>query len=123
MKNNKYFFLLTVMLCAFASSAQKKKVAVVTFYANKMIDFSEITGDKLTESIAKKLFDFRDNPKFNLEPILNKYHDAFFNKQAKSFPFELLSENEVINSAAYKFFVTKYQMDKFQVLDYLVNNG
>jgi hypothetical protein len=123
MKNSKYIFLLLLMLTSFATFAQKKKVAVVTFYANKVIDFSEIAGDKLTESVAKKVFDLRDNPKFNLQPILNKYHDAFFNEYAKSFPFELLPENDVVNSPAYKSFVPKYQMDKFQVLDYLVYNG
>jgi hypothetical protein len=123
MKKINKILLLLLMMSAFAGFSQKKKVAIVTFYANKVIDFSEIAGDKLTESVAKKVFDLRDNPKFNLEPILNKYHDAFVNEYAKSFPFDLLPESEVTTSAAYKSFVPKYQMDKFQALDFLVYNG
>jgi hypothetical protein len=123
MKTTKNIILFFLMLTVFTVSAQKKKVAVVTFYANKVIDFSEIAGDKLTESVAKKVFELRDNPKFNLQPLLNKYHDAFFNEYSKSFPFDLLPETEVTGSAAYKSFVPKYQMDKFEANDYLVYDG
>jgi hypothetical protein len=123
MKTIKSTFFLVMILSIFAVSAQKKKVAMVTFYANKVIDFSEIAGDKLTESVAKKVFELRDNPKFNLNPILSKYHDSFFNDYAKSFPFDLLPESGVIESEAYKSFVPKYQMDKFQANDYLVYDG
>ena len=118
--NTLLFFLLMAVITV---SAQKKKVAIVSFYANKVIDFTEIAGDKLTESVAKKVFDLRDNPKFNLEPILDKYHDAFVNEYAKSFPFDLAPEAEVLTSDAYKNFVPKYQMDKFEANDYLVYDG
>lgn len=123
MKTIKNMLLFFLMVSVFTVSAQKKKVAVVTFYANKVIGFTEIAGDKLTESVAKKVFDLRDNPKFNLQPLLNKYHDAFFTEYAQSFPFDLVPEADVINSDAYKNFVPKYQMDKFQANDYLVYNG
>ena len=117
-------FLATLTLFAFlTTTAQQKKVAVVTFYANKVIDFTEIAGDKLTESVVKKVFELRDNPKFNLQPILEKYHNAFINEYAKSFPFALLPENEVIGFEAYKNFIPKYQMSNFDANNYLVYDG
>lgn len=119
----KNILVLFLTLTVSSISAQNKKVAVVTFYANKVIDFSEVAGDKLTESVAKKVFELRDNPKFNLTPILNKYHDAFFNEYAKSFPFELMPEADVLNSEAYKNFVPKFQMSNYEANDYLLYNG
>lgn len=56
MKTTKNILLFFLMLSVFTVSAQKKKVAVVTFYANKVIDFTEIAGDKLTEGVVKKVF-------------------------------------------------------------------
>ncbi len=123
MKTTKNILLFFLMLTVFTVSAQKKKVAVVTFYANKVIDFTEIAGDKLTESVVKKVFELRDNPKFNLQPILVKFHDAFYNEYAKSFPFDLVPEGEVTGSDAYKNFVPKYQMSKYDANDYLISNG
>lgn len=123
MKTTKSLVLLLLLMTVITSSAQKKKVAVVTFYANKVIDFAEIAGDKLTEGVAKKVFDLRDNPKFNLQPVLNKYHDAFFTEYAKSFPFDLIPEANVVNSDAYKNYVPKFQMSNFQANDYLISNG
>ena len=123
MKTTKNILLFFLMLSVFIVSAQKKKVAVVTFYANKVIDFTEITGDKLTEGVVKKVFELRDNPKFNLQPILVKFHDAFYNDYAKSFPFDLVPEAEVTGSDAYKNFVPKYQMSKHDANDYLIYNG
>lgn len=123
MKTTKNMLLFFLMLSVFTVSAQKKKVALVTFYANKVIDFTEITGDKLTEGVVKKVFELRDNPKFNLQPILNKFHDAFVNEYAKSFPFDLVPEADVLGSDAYKNFVPKYQMSNFEAKDYLIYDG
>lgn len=80
--------------------AQEKKVAVVTFYIDKMINLSEFgpaglaARTKLSEDSA-----------FNLTPLLNEFHKQFFEVYAKQFPFQLVPEETVINNEQYKVFV------------------
>ena len=81
--------------------AQEKKVAVVTFYSDKMVGFSNLVG-KGNEILATKIADLKNNPDFNLKPILQKFHDKFFNEYAKKFPFELVNEQKVLENEAYK---------------------
>ena len=52
--------------------AQKKKVAVVTFYANKMVEFNELGAG--FDFLLQDILQLRDDPNFNLTPILNTYH-------------------------------------------------
>ncbi len=115
--------LLCMLVFAFSVSAnaQKKKVAVVTFYADKMIDFTnlEIGGEEL----LKNVLDLRDNPNFNLAPMLEQFHSNFFNEYSKSLPFDLLSEKEVTEDPEYQAFVPKYEMSKYQANNYLVYPG
>lgn len=101
-----------------AMQAQNKKVAVVTFYANKMVKFDKLGGGM--DFILKDILGLRDDPRFNLKPILNKYHDNFFNEYAKELPFELLPENDIVNSDAYKAFVPKFELNSYQANDYLL---
>ncbi|AYL98006.1 hypothetical protein [Mucilaginibacter celer] len=88
------FFALTLN-----SYAQDKKVAVVTFYAVKQID---VGGFGNAAQLAVKL---ADDPNFNVAPMLTNFHDQFFNDYAKSFPFQLLPEDQIINNDAYKAYV------------------
>lgn len=117
MKKSSFFVLLLILVTQF-SMAQKKKVAVVTFYANKVVGFSDLGIG--SEELIKEIFNLRDNPDFNLTPILNKYHDTFFNEYAKELPFELLSENEVCESEGYAQFQPKYDLKKYEARDYLL---
>ena len=93
------------------SFSQKKKIAVVTFYANKMISFEDlgIGADVLLGDILK----LRDDPNFNLKPMLNQYHENFFNNYSKELPFDLLPESEVLNNPAYQEFIPKYNLSNF----------
>ena len=120
MKLKNYLSVLLLFL-AFSGYSQKKKVAVVTFYANKMIEFEElgIGGEEL----IKNLLDLRENPDFNLSPLLEKYHSNFFNDYSQAFPFELLPESNVINEEVYKSFVPKYELNSYDERNYLVYNG
>jgi len=79
------------------SYAQNKKVAVVTFYIDKHIDVLEFSG--AAQAAMLKLC---DDPNFNLTPILNEFHNQFFNSYVKDFPFQLLPESEVTGNEAYK---------------------
>lgn len=115
--------ICVVMLFTVAQTvtAQKKKVAVVTFYANKMVDYSalEIPAGEM----MKELLDLRNDPNFNLTPLLETYHSNFFNDYAKSFPFELLPESVVTENKAYQDFQPKYDLSTYDALNYLLYPG
>ncbi|WP_452223268.1 hypothetical protein [Lacinutrix chionoecetis] len=103
------------------SQAQDKKVAVVSFYTDKIIGFEDlgIGGEELLASVLK----LRDNPDFDLTPILNQFHDKFFNDFAKKFPFELLPEEEVIKDDEYIAFKPKYEKDEEELKRYVIFDG
>lgn len=98
----KVLFILTVLF-ALNSYSQKKKVAVVAFYTDKTIDLSDLGLNGLA-SIA----DLGNSPDFNLTPILEKYHNAFFNVYSKQFPFDIIPESEVTQKKEYTDFSPKY---------------
>ncbi|WP_379964646.1 hypothetical protein [Epilithonimonas sp. UC225_85] len=107
MKHLKHF-LAIILLFSLSTKvfSQEKKVAVVTFYTDKMIDYTDlgIGGEEIINSILN----LRDNPKFNLTPIMEKYHTAFFNDYAAKFPFKLLPEDVVTSNKQYQDFVPSY---------------
>src|SRR5271167_1474628 len=98
----KVLLILTVLF-ALNSYSQKKKVAVVAFYTDKTIDLSDL-GLNAVAAVA----DLGSNPDFNLAPILEKYHNAFFNVYSKQFPFDIIPENEVIQKQEYIDFTPKF---------------
>lgn len=113
----------TLVLCALSFNAfAQKKVAVVTFYADKMVGFSglDIPGG---EMLLKNILDLRNNPDFNLTPMLNKYHDAFFNEYAKKLPFELLQETVVTENQEYIDFTPKFDVGGYDALNYVMYPG
>lgn len=115
--------ICVVMLFSLTQSitAQKKKVAVVTFYANKMVDYSalEIPAGEM----VKELLDLRNDPNFNLTPLLDTYHTNFFNDYSKSFPFELLPETVVTENKAYQDYKPTFDLNSYDALDYLMFPG
>jgi hypothetical protein len=121
MKNLKTTLCLVLLLTAFIGQAQKKKVAVVTFYANKLVKFDELGGG--LDFIIKDIIGMRDDPRFNLTPILEKYHTNFFNEYAKEFPFDLLPETDVVDTEKYKAFVPKYELENYQAENYLMQGN
>ncbi|MBQ0767740.1 MAG: hypothetical protein KBT58_00500, partial [Bizionia sp.] len=112
---------LFMLFCVLNINAQKKKVAVVGFYSDKIIGFSELDG--LGEGILTEVLNLRDNPDFDLTPILNTYHDAFFNDYAKDFPFDLVPEKEVLANEEYQAFVPKYELDENELKRYVFIDG
>jgi hypothetical protein len=91
------------------SNAQKKKVAVITFYADKTIDLSALNAS--ADLIAKNT-NLSDDPSFNLTEPLKKLHKAFFSEYAENFDFEFISENEVLANEKYKAFKPTYEEGK-----------
>src|SRR5690606_439825 len=99
-------FFLSTLLFSFSLYAQQKKVAVVTIYADKYIDFSQLNG---TAALVASIGKLSEDPNFNLQPIVNNFHDLFFETLVKGFPFEFLPENDVLNNPAYQAYESKGQ--------------
>lgn len=88
-------FIAVLMVTATVNA--QKKVAVVTFYADKEVGLSDV-GMEGTQLVAELV----DDPSFNLQPLIDQFHEKFFNEYAKKFPFELLPEASVTGNAAYQ---------------------
>jgi hypothetical protein len=115
---------LLVLLCilyASISFSQDKEVAVVSFYTDKIIGFTELGLG--SEELITEVANLRDNPDFNLTPILEKFHKTFFEDYAKKLPFNLLPESEVVNNEEYKNFVPKWDKTEEELKRYLVYDG
>lgn len=102
----KILFALTALL-ALNSYSQDKKVAVVAFYTNKTIGVSDLGLEGL-KAVTDAIINLEDDPNFNLTPILEKYHTAFFQTYSKQFPFALLPEDEVLKKQEYINFAPKF---------------
>lgn len=109
--------LIAVLLCGFSfvntsfiepdplASLEGKKVAIVTFYADKFIDASRLGG---TASLISSVSTLSEDPDFNITPILEAYHKAFFEIVAKGLPFDLLDEQEVLGNEAYQAYESRF---------------
>jgi hypothetical protein len=112
-----HFFVFALCILNLNLFSQNKKVAVVTFYANKMVEFKELGIG--SEELIKDVLDLRDNPDFNLAPLLEQYHSNFFNDYATTFPFDLLPETTIVDSEKYKNFEPKYDLSQYDAQNYL----
>ena len=101
MKKLFIFFNLSLLILLASVHAQDKKVAVVTFYADKQIDISRVATKSAEASVTKLCND----PDFDMSSFLKNFHDQFFKNYAKKFNFQLLPEREVIDNSDYKDFV------------------
>lgn len=92
--------LLALMFFVYGVNAQKKKVAVVTFYVNRYVEPDDnLSGNaKLISSIAA----LSNNPNFNLSSILENFHNTFFNEFLPMFPFEVIDEKTIWENENYK---------------------
>ncbi len=96
MKRSINFLFLFILLFVTSGFAQDKKVAVVTFFIDKRVGMK---GTGLEQ--GADLIKLEKDSDFNLTPILKDFHQRFFDDYAKSFPFQLVPENEVLNNPAY----------------------
>ncbi|WP_136669090.1 hypothetical protein [Flavobacterium sp. H122] len=121
--------LLLMLFClnfGFIVQAQDKtdkKVAVVSFYTDKTIGVSEL-GLEGVKGLADKIFDLKNNPNFNLTPLLEKYHTAFFDNYSKKFPFAILPEAEVTGNKEYIDFKPRFEEKDTESINGIINyNG
>ncbi|WP_179339990.1 hypothetical protein [Winogradskyella ludwigii] len=106
MKNLKAILLIACLSLLTIGNAQKKKVAVVSFYADKMIDLSAL--DASADLLAKNS-NLSDDPDFNLTEPLNKLHKAFLSEYIENFDFEFIAESDVFSNEKYKTFKPTYE--------------
>jgi hypothetical protein len=100
----KITMLFVILMLSATGFAQKKKVAVVSFYADRLVNL-----DDLGMGGAEIIADLANNDSFNLQPLVQQYHDKFFNEYSKKFPFDLLPETEVTGNAAYQAYQPEYR--------------
>lgn len=98
-----------ILVCIFAGlflsakvMAQDKKVALVTFYCDKKIGGTGMGS--AGESLMK-------DPRFNLQPVVDKAYTTFTTQFAKDFPFKLLDKATVTGNAEYKSYSSKFLAD------------
>lgn len=106
MKHLKLLVLAVFVLASINTKAQKKKVAVVTFYADKVIDLSSISG---AANLIAQNSELADSPNFNLTAPLQKLHKAFFEEYKDNFDFEIIDESVVFENEMYQNFVPTYE--------------
>lgn len=99
MKTSKIILLLVFVFCiAIQCIAQKKKVALVTFYVDKYINIFELDGIVGTVYDIKQL---AQSPDFDLQPTVDKFYEVFYTEYKPLLPFELLQEETVIKNPEY----------------------
>lgn len=83
----------------------QKKVAVTTFWVDKHIGFEQL-GENAGAAAA--LASLLEDPRFNLQPVLDNFYNTFTKDYAKQFPFELMDEKDVIETEAYQNYETRW---------------
>jgi len=93
------FVKLSMLLVFVSSFAFGQKVALVTFYVDKYINYDKATADTRSSYQDRTL---ADDPDFDLRPLLEEFYNTFRKEYVKDFPFELVDEKVVIESDMYK---------------------
>lgn len=101
--------LLICFTVGHLTSYAQKKVAVISFWVSKHIGFEELGGGAgLVAAIAS----LAEDPDFNLQPVLDNFYNTFTTEYAEQFPFELLSEDDVLNKAEYQSYEGRFNEDQ-----------
>lgn len=95
------FAILFLLVPSFVF-AQRKNVALVSFYCDKKI------GGTGLGTAAESLI---NDPSFNLKPLVDKSYERFVNEFAKDFPFALIDNAEIVSREEYKTYESKFLWD------------
>lgn len=98
MNMKSFLIAFALIILNAATYAQDRKVGVVTFYADKTIDLSQVSA---TADFVAKNTSLSEDPKFNLEAPLKKFHSEFFANYVKNFPFQVVDENSITSNTTY----------------------
>lgn len=95
----KNFVKLSMLFLFISSMAYGQKVAIVTFYVDKYIDYKKANEGTRSAYNSSTL---ADDPNFDLRPLLQEFYETFKKDFAKDFPFEIVDEKEILESPMYK---------------------
>jgi hypothetical protein len=108
---------MTLTTGLMAQKGDKKTVAITTFFVDRQIDVSELSGNA---ALTAQILTMAKDTNFNLQPVLEEFKNTFFTEYSKHFTFNLKPEAEVTENKDYQAF------DEINMLDFarpLVANG
>ena len=95
----KNFVKLSMLFLFISSMAYGQKVAIVTFYVDKYIDYKKANEGTRSAYNSRTL---ADDPNFDLRPLLQEFYETFKKDFVKDFPFEIVDEKEILESPMYQ---------------------
>lgn len=96
------------LFCNTVAIAQKK-VALTSFWVSKHIGFEDLNG---TAGMIAAIASLSEDSNFNLQPVLDNFYKTFTEEYAKSFPFDLLPEDDVLERPEYMDYEGRFNEDK-----------
>lgn len=104
-----FFLVFTMTILVNANLIGQKKVAVTSFWVSKHIGFDQLGG---SAGLAASIASLSEDPNFNLQPVLDKFYKKFTEDYAKSFPFELMPEEDVLKREEYIAYEGRFNEDE-----------
>ena len=104
--------ILYIIVLSFGLSSRinsQKKVALTSFWVSKHIGFEQIGGNA---SLVAAIASLSEDPNFNLQPVLDNFYKTFTEDYSENFPFELMSEKDVIKRPEYIAYEGRFNEDK-----------
>ena len=92
-----------------SSINSQKKVALTSFWVSKHIGFEQIGG---SASLVAAIASLSEDPNFNLQPVLDNFYKTFTEDYSENFPFELMSEEDVIKRPEYIAYEGRFNENK-----------
>jgi len=102
-------FVFAATIFVNSGAVAQKKVALTSFWVSKHIGFEDLGG---TAALVAAISSLSEDPNFNLQPVLDNFYTTFTEEYAKSFPFELMPEEEVIKREEYIAYEGRFNEDK-----------
>ena len=107
----KKLFLLAFAASLFVNTnlVAQKKVALTSFWVSKHIGFESLGG---SAGMVAAIASLSEDPNFNLQPVLDNFYKTFTEEYSKSFPFELMPEDDVIKKPEYIAYEGRFNEEK-----------
>ncbi|MBC7773982.1 MAG: hypothetical protein H7246_00985 [Phycisphaerae bacterium] len=105
------FFALSIVLAfhtAIAAQDSGKKVALTSFFVDRQIGLSDVSGNV---AAARDILALAKDTSFNLQSVLHDFKTKFFADYVQHFPFTLKPEAEVIGNTEYQAFEEAFTFD------------
>lgn len=113
----KNYLRISIALIALVIStpliAQMNKAAIVSVYGLREINADEFGG------LTKLMSDLSQDGNFKIDTLVTDFYNKLYNEFSKSFPFELIPEEEVLNREGYANILDNTS-EQFKYKDYQV---